>query len=170
MLLGNKEFENKFEKAIRLLVKHVPVEPERKKQIIPHCLRVGFYLYERDYSEDVVLGGLLHDIIEWTESSESLVRDEFGENVYGIVMANTQNREIGDKVEQWKDMVDRCVANSEDALIVKTADVLDSYAYYTAARNQDEITRSTSIGKYMLEKLPEGLSDPIFSELKRRLE
>lgn len=130
MNLAIKEFDLKIEQAIRLLTKYVSYDENRKKLIIPHCVKVSFYLQERGYSSDIVLGGLLHDIIEWTESPEQIIKDKFGENVFNIIMANTQNNNIDNKVEKWKDMVNRCVGQSEDALIVKSADVLDSYNYY----------------------------------------
>ncbi len=57
----------KFEKAIRLIAKHFPisVETSRKPRVF-HVIRVGVYLYDHNYSEDIVLGGLLHDTIEWS--------------------------------------------------------------------------------------------------------
>lgn len=64
MNLGNKELELTFERAVKLLTLHMPVGEDRKKPILMHAIRVGLYLYEHDYSPDVVIAGLLHDILE----------------------------------------------------------------------------------------------------------
>ena len=69
-----------------------------------HSLRVGMYLYQHEYSADVVLGGLLHDILEWTEGSENLLKEEFGERVLAIVKANTKDRSIVDPAERLIDL------------------------------------------------------------------
>lgn len=165
--LGNTTVELKFEKAVQLLCQFMPVGEERKKPLLMHALRVGMYLYERDYSEDVVLAALLHDVLEWTESPEEAIRNEYSDNVYAIVKANTKDRSITDPVERRREYIDRCVAVGKDALIVKAADTLDSYRFYTSINNPDEVVRSVDIAKTILKKLPADVSDPIFRELQR---
>lgn len=166
MNLGNKELELKFEKSVQLLCQYMPVGEERKKPLLMHALRVGMSLYKKDYSQDIVLAGLLHDLLEWTTSPEELLKDGFGERVLLIVKANTKNREIIDPVERRREYIDRCIAVGEDALIVKAADALDSYGFYLSVNNPDEVKRSVDIAKTILEKLPTDMSDPIFNELK----
>jgi len=163
MNIGKNQLELKIEKAVSLLVEYMPVGKERKKPILMHALRVGMYLYDNDYSEDVVLAGFLHDIIEWTDSPKELLGDEFGQHVLDIVLANTKDRSIEDKQERRKDYIERCVQVGQDALIVKAADTIDSYNFYQATENQGEIERSVDIAK-LLNKT--GVDDQIFSELK----
>lgn len=165
--LGNTELELKFEKTVQLLCKYMPVGKERRKPLLMHTLRVGMYLYERNYSSDIVLAGLLHDILEWTESPDETIQDEYSNNVYAIVKANTKDRGIVDPVERRREYIDRCVAVGKDALIVKAADTLDSYRFYTSVNNPEEVSRSVDIAKTILEKLPIDVDDPIFDELKR---
>lgn len=151
---------------MKFLCDRFPVGEERRKPLVMHSLRVGVGLYQNDYSDDVVLAGLLHDVVEWTDSSEELVQKEFGKSVFDIVIANTQDDNIGEKTERWQDMVLRCVELGSDALIVKAADVLDSYKFYQAVNNSEELARSVSIARFIIEKLPKGIEDPIFEELK----
>lgn len=167
MKLWDNNFEIRFEKAVRLLGKYMPDGKGRKKPAIIHSLRVGFYLYQNNYSEDIILAGLLHDVIEWSKSPRKLISKEFGSNVFELILANTQNPKIKDTVGKWQDMVDRCAKSGKNALIVKAADVLDSFYYYKAVKNSDEIMRSVSIGRYILKKLPRNVNDPIFKELKK---
>ncbi|MFH1404801.1 MAG: HD domain-containing protein [Patescibacteria group bacterium] len=165
MNLANKQLEIKFEKAVRLLCEHVPFDPDRKKSILMHALRVGMYLSEHNYSDEIVVAGLLHDLLEWTGASEDLIRDECGEHVLEIIKANTKNRDIEDVNERHKDYVNRCSSVGTDALIVKAADTLDSYHFYTAVNNPDEIERSKSIAKLIIEHTDN--QDPIFKKLNK---
>lgn len=170
MNIGNITLDLEMEMAVRLLAEYLPSSEGRRKPILMHNLRVGFYLYERGSVREVVLGGLLHDVFEFSEMAVKLVDDTFGKEVQEIVSANTQDDSIEDKTKKWKDMVDRCVEAGEKACIVKTADVLDSLAFYRTAENASEIERSIKIGTYLLERLPDGMEDPIFARLKDQIE
>ena len=165
--LGKKDLELNFEKAVSLLCQYMPVGEERKKPLLMHSLRVGMYLYEHDYSNDIVIAGLLHDILEWTESPEDILKKEFGENVHAIVQANTKNRQIEDPVERRREYIDRCIQAGEEALIVKAADTLDSYHFYQTVGNPEEMERSVDIAKTILEKKPEEFKDSLFEKLEK---
>lgn len=165
--MKNNTFEKEYKDAIDLINQYVPEEKDRRKPIIPHLLRVGKYLYENNYSDDIVNAGLLHDMIEWTESPKEIILNKFGQHVYDIVIANTKNRDIKDPDKRRNDYIDKCVQVGKDALIVKSADVLDSYNYYKTVNNQEEIDRSVAIAKLILEKLPKDITDPIFKKLNK---
>jgi len=167
MNLGNQTLEFNFEKAIELLGKHMPIAKNKRKPVVMHAIRVGMYLYEKGYSNEIVIGGLLHDIFEQTDISHDVIIGTFGNDVYQIVLANSQNKEIDETIPKWQDMVNRCVKAGKDALIVKAADVLDSYHFYQAVQNPEEIQRSVGIGKFILENLPDGIEDSIFEELEQ---
>ena len=169
MNLGNIKLEDKFEKAVRLISSEFTVEENRRKPILMHALRVGFYLYENNYSEEVIIGGLLHDVLEFSDVTREEIGREFGKAVLDIVEANTQNGNIKDKTEKWQDMVTRCVESGEDSLIVKASDVLDSLNFYRATSNTPEIERSVFIGKFILDKKPESFTDEIFERLEDEL-
>lgn len=169
MNLGNTQIEFCFEKAIEALAKHLPIAKSERKPVLMHDLRVGMFLYERGYPKEVVIGGLLHDIFEQSDIHQDMIGAEFGNDVLAIVLANTQNSDIADTVEKWKDMVNRCVIAGKNALIVKAADVFDSLGYYLAKGNQAEIERSKAIGHYLLESLPKDVEDPLFVELQSSL-
>ena len=93
-----KTLNIEFEKAVRLLTVHMPPSDEdSRKPILFHDIRVGVYLYENGYKNDVVLAGVLHDAIEWSKVNEQMLRDEFGDNIVRLVAANTKNDSILDK-------------------------------------------------------------------------
>ena len=161
-----KSLNIKFENGVRFLVQHFPPSDESsRKPVLFHSIRVGVYLYNHRYSEDVVLAGLLHDAIEWSSATKDMVRDEFGENALKLVLANTKDDAIEDKYKKTAELIQRCVKNGQDALIIKTADILDSFKWYASQDNIDQLKycmRNTSaIFKYKRSDF----NDPIFDEL-----
>lgn len=157
----------KFEKAIHFITKHFPVsvETSRKPRIF-HVIRVGVYLYNHNYSEDIVLGGLLHDSIEWSRATKEIVKDEFGDKVLKLVLANTKDDSISDKYEKTVELIQRCVRNGQDALIIKTADILDSFKWYSDQNNQSELKYCVRNANAILKFKPDNFNDKIFDELK----
>lgn len=164
----SKSLNIKFEKAVRILSEYMPESDENsRKPVMFHDIRVGVYLYENGYSEDVVLAGVLHDAIEWSGADEQLLRGEFGDNVVRLIFASTKDDTIVDKVKKTNELIQRCVQNGQDALIVKTADIIDSFKWYASQNNEDElknhcVKNANAIFKFK----PEDFDDKIFNELK----
>lgn len=159
-----------IEKAIRFLTQHLPVSDEKsRKPLLFHDIRVGIYLYEHGYDEPMVIAGFLHDILEWTSVTEQHLRAEFGDAVADLVRANTKDDSILDKEEKTRELITRCVQQRQDALIVKAADIMDSFQWYTRQNNTDELAYCQRNAKAILALKPNDYTDPIFEELKRWL-
>jgi len=162
-----KSLNIKFEKAVRLLVEHFPVSDESsRKPVLSHDIRVGVYLYNNEYSEDIVLAGLLHDAIEWSRATEQMLRDEFGDNVVKLVLASTKDDLIIDKQEKTNELIKRCVSNGEDALIIKTADIIDSFNWYASQDSKRELGYCMRNANAIFKFKPNNFNDKIFDELK----
>lgn len=167
MCIMTKPLNIKFENGVRFLVKHFPPSDEAsRKPVLFHDIRVGVYLYNNDYSEDVVLAGLLHDTIEWSDATEDMVRNEFGENVIKLVLANTKDDTIKDKHEKTNELIQRCVKNGQDALIIKAADILDSFKWYADQNNIDELKYCMRNANAIFKYKESSFNDKIFDELK----
>lgn len=157
-----------FEKAVRMLALHMPSSNEHsRKPALFHDIRVGVYLYEKNYSRDVVLAGVLHDAIEWSEITEDMIREEFGVSVLQLVRACTKNDSIKDPIEKITELITRCAKSGQDALIVKTADIIDSFKYYTKANNEAELLYCVRNATAIFQYKPDSFTDGIFDELKR---
>lgn len=163
-----KSLNIKFEKAVRILSEYMPLSDERsRKPVMFHDIRVGVYLYEHGYSEDVVLAGVLHDAIEWSGADEQLLRDEFGDNVVRLIFANTKDDTILDKEEKTNELIQRCVKHGQDALIIKTADIIDSFKWYASQHNKDELeNHCVKTANAIFKFKPENFDDKIFDELR----
>ncbi len=129
-------FEEKFSEAIEM-VKNSGMESPNKPAI-PHALRVGELLFEKGFSEDVVNAGLLHDVLEWSDTSEQIIRDSFGDHVVSLIKANTKDRSIEDKQARRQAQIDVCLKIGDDALAIKIADNIDSFRYYSDIKDVKE--------------------------------
>jgi (p)ppGpp synthase/HD superfamily hydrolase len=161
------EFDLEFEKAIRFLVKHTPMAVEGvKKAMVPHDIRVGVYLFNNNYSKDIVLAGILHDTIEFTDVNKELLVENFGEKVTKIIVANSKDRSIKDSDKRIEELVKRCCEDSYEALIVKIADTIDSFNHYTKTDNKNEIDYCIKNAQAVLKYKPESFNDDILEELE----
>lgn len=164
----NKSLDIEVEKAMRLLVEHLPVSDKNsKKPILAHDIRVGLYLYKHNYSRDIVLSGILHDALEFSDIDEQKLKDDFGKNVVKIVEACTKNKNIEDDDERIDELVLRCSRQGTDALIVRAADILDSFNYYTQGNNRSELEYCRKNAAAIFKYLPGGFEDEVFEELKK---
>lgn len=157
----------KFEKAVRFLIKYMPAsEANSRKPILFHDIRVGVYLYENGYGEDVVLAGLLHDAIEWSSATEQELKKEFDDKVIEFVLANTKDDSIIDKKEKTNELIKRCAQSGQDALIIKTADIIDSFKWYSSQGNKDQLEYCMRNANAIFKFKPDDFDDKIFEELK----
>lgn len=168
------QLDVQIDRAIRFLAEHLPPPDQTsRKPILPHNVRVGMYLRsvarERGYSDEVVLAGFLHDIIEWSRANEEILRKAFGDEVTRLVKASTKDDSIEDKVEKTRELIRRCVSEGREALIVKTADILDSYRFYTEMQNVRELEYYRRNADAILVYKPTDWKDPIFEKLKKYL-
>ena len=156
-----------FERAVRFLAERMPISDEHaRKPVLFHNVRVGTYLYENGYSHDIVIAGILHDAIEFAGVLKEELAKEFGEEITRLVRASTKDDTIEDKGEKTRELIQRCVQNGEDALIVKTADILDSFKWYSRLGNRDQLDYCKRNADAIFEYKPEEFSDDIFAELK----
>lgn len=164
----DKTLGQTFEKAVHMLVSRRPIAEEGdRKPALFHDIRVGVYLYENRYSSDIVLAGLLHDVIEWYGISEQMLREEFGDVITDIVVACTKDDTIKDSQEKIEKIIKQCVITGKDALIVKAADILDSYKWYTKTQNEKELLYCTRNAETIFRLKPDTMRDKIFDELKK---
>ncbi len=160
----------KFEQGIRFLVKYFPESTElSRKPVLFHDIRVGVYLYEQGYSEDIVLGGLLHDTIEWSKANEELLGKEFGDTILNLVLSTTKDDSIKDKYEKANALVQRCINGGVEALIIKAADIIDSFKWYSSQNNAEGLEHCVRIADAIIKYKPAEFNDKIFSEVSNWL-
>ena len=106
----------------------------RNKPVILHSIRVGMYLYKLDYPKDIVIGGILHDLLEDTDISFDALKEKFGDKIARLVQACSFDPSIKDKKEQYNEVFARCLKEGKEALLVKIADLIDNLPYMLDAK------------------------------------
>jgi (p)ppGpp synthase/HD superfamily hydrolase len=101
----------------------------RNKPVVLHSIRVGMYLYRLDYPKNVVIAGILHDLLEDTDVSFNDLKDKFGDNIACLVQACSFDASIRDKKEQYDEVFARCLKEGKEALLVKIVDLVDNLPY-----------------------------------------
>ena len=107
------------------------------KPVYFHCVKVAMKLYELGYEEKIVIGGILHDLVEDTDCTLDDIELEFGKEMARLVDAVSFNPAIEDKFEQSKQMIDAAFAYGKDALIVKSIDMYENGRFFYLVTNPD---------------------------------
>lgn len=99
------------------------------RQFIDHPVAVAELLASHRYGDEVLAAGLLHDVVEKSETSIEEVREGFGDSVGRLVEAMTEDDSIPD-YEERKDEHRHRVANADSsaALAIFAADKLTNVA------------------------------------------
>jgi len=153
------------EEAIRVLVEHMPAANTLIKPTLLHSIRVGTYLYNNGYSQNIVLSGYLHDAIEDTGIKNDYIEKKFGKDVLDIILANSKDTNIDGNSNE--ESLRRCLAYGEDALIVKAADILDNYKYYSRMGNQKGLDYCSKNTEYLLHIVSSDFNNAVVTELKK---
>jgi len=162
------------EKAIKFLVNANPKEGE--KPVIFHSIKVGFYLYENCYNKEIVIVGLLHDLLEDSDTAYEKIQKEFGEKVAKLVKANSydkniQGKTVEDKIARYQQTLNQCLKMGKQALIVKAADILDnSYYYHLAPDKIQRLWLSKKMKDFIDRSAPFIKNETVWKDLNKQYE
>ena len=91
-----------------------------------HLFGVARILKAANYEDDIVVAGLLHDVLEDTDATEEDVRELFGENILMLVKAVSEQ----DKSHNWKQrkqyMINQIKYLSENTLAIVLAEKIQN--------------------------------------------
>ena len=95
---------------------------------VVHVVHVSVILLRHGFSEDVVIAGLLHDIVEDQDVPLADIEARFGPAVAEMVAALTERKREGDVERPWavrkQEALDKLRRASPEAVAVKAADVV----------------------------------------------
>lgn len=160
----------KIQKAIYIAT-HQHRHQERKTSELPyivHPFSVAWILSEQTKDEDVVVAGLLHDVIEDTDDYgyEDIVRD-FGERVAKIVSEVTEDKNL-----DWRERKEKYIEvfenSSQESLMVATADKIHNLtSLHEAVLETAENLFGTKFKSYEESKW---FYEAVYHVMERRLE
>jgi len=139
------------------------------KPFVMHSLTMAFKLLEQGYDKEVILGAILHDLLEDAQVEIQTIKEKFGDKVARIVKACSFDESIEDKKERYKELFNRVKKEGREALIVKASDILDNSNYFHFVENprvQEQLLEKWS---YFLDVAKDVSDEPIFQELVNRI-
>lgn len=92
---------------------------------ISHLAAVAFVLCEGGYSQDVIVAGVLHDILEDTSFTAEDVEKNFGSKVLQMVVAVTEHKGLPWQERKTK-YLEQLSKASEEAKAISAADLLSN--------------------------------------------
>ena len=144
----SNNLDHEIQKAIIFLVSNFIKSGNNPKPVITHSIRVGLHLYQLNLKTEVVVAGILHDIIEDTEITSQDLVVEFGEEVSRLVQAVTYDKNIEDKEEQYMDCIVRTLSEGTNALKILLADCYDNLSFYNRVlKSHNPFTNTTYLVK-----------------------
>ena len=129
--------DKEIEKAVLMLVDCVSQKCRNTKPVILHSLWVGFKLLELGQPKEVVIAGILHDLIEDTDCEIRQIKKEFGLKVAKLVLALTREyiEDYEDYKKQREIFITKIKKAGKRAMIIKLADVNDNLSYIPLIKN-----------------------------------
>lgn len=91
---------------------------------VEHPMRVAAMLDEHGYRQEVLAAALLHDVVEDSGTTLDELREEFGDEVAGLVGALTDDESIDSYPERKAEHRERVAAADGEALAIYGADKL----------------------------------------------
>ncbi len=163
--------EERLEEALHFLVRALDDKPKKgKKPVVMHSVRVAHMLVGMGFGADVVVAGLLHDILEKTSLTKAQLARRFGEETALMVAAATNSPRIHDSLDRYKDSLDRCAGYGEGALLVRAADLIDNCDRLSALGSHSRLERIGDKLRMLIKICRDELVDErMIEELSRRL-
>ncbi len=121
--------EKKMNETLHYTAKNLSETGHNSKPVLLHSFKVSMMLYTLGYSEEIIISSILHDLLEDTNVEYQDINKKYGSKIADIVNAVSFNPKIEDKLQQAKEMYQKCCDFGFDALIVKCADLLDNINY-----------------------------------------
>lgn len=117
---------NNEEKAIKFVIKVFEGQKRIKEDIDMsfHSITVGFMLKSIGCSEEVVVSGFLHDIIEDTSYDYEYIKDNFGKKIADNVLILSEDITIKDFYKRKEVFIEKILQSNEDILLIELADKL----------------------------------------------
>lgn len=138
----------KMDKAVHYAAKNILESGHNSKPVLSHSFRVADLLYKLDYSEDIVIAAVLHDLIEDTNVTYEKIKNDFGKKVADIVQAVSFDPNISDYIEQTKCMFKNCIDYGVEAVLVKCSDLIQNIDFVQFVNDIDK--RNLLLKKYEL--------------------
>jgi len=152
--------------AIVFLVNNYEKSGHNDKPVIFHSLQVAYYLFSYNYNLDIIMGAILHDLIEDSDVTKNDIDSVFGNKIAELVDSVSFDVSIKNKEDRYREMFNRTKKFGFEALIVKCADLyINSHYIKFAEGNEIQISLVKKL-EYFLEFSKDQIgSEPVWKDL-----
>jgi (p)ppGpp synthase/HD superfamily hydrolase len=108
----------------------------KSKPVIFHSIRVGMLLWQNGASQDSIVAGFLHDLIEDSQVGRQEIANVFGDKVASLVEAMTFDHGSHNYEEKLVEAIDshrKTIALGAEASCIRACDLVDNSDYYKFA-------------------------------------
>lgn len=163
-----------YEKALKFLIENLQKSGNNPKPVGIHSVLVGARLYRHGYRKEVVLGGLLHDVVEDTAITVQDVEKEFGREVAKFVDSmsrDTRHLSFDEKYKSFKEHMKELVADDAETLAIAASDFIENAPFYKRG-DSNELFRylKYKYESFLKESKPLLSDSPLWSELEKAYE
>lgn len=163
--LINVNLEKKMDDALHFTAKKLSETGHNSKPVLLHSFKIAMTLYSYNYSETIVIAGILHDLIEDTDIKSKDIEEKFGQKISEIVEVVSFDSKINNKLEQAKIMFENCCNYGYEALIIKCADLLDNINFVTLVDDLEKRKKLLEKYKLFLEMSKEIIGEEVIYRL-----
>lgn len=156
------------EKAISYLVTNYHKSGHNPKPVILHSIRIANILMEMGYDTRLIVGAVLHDLIEDTDVTLEMIHTDFGQDMHELISAVSFDDSIKDPIAQYKDMYNRVLAYGKDAVVLKSIDIAVNSLYIDLVPDINKRRQLIEKGTYFLELTKLFSDEPAWQLLKAR--
>lgn len=168
-----KKENAEFARAIKFMIEKILVEKGKQKvkgkPLVTHSLDTAYKLRDLGYKNDLVIAGVLHDLIEDADVLVGEIEKEFGNSIARLVEANSFKQEIEDETTRYQELFKRTKETGKDALILKAADILvnlDFFYFVLETKLKKSLIKKW---EYFLEIAQPIQKEPVYQELKQKI-
>lgn len=160
--------ERKIEEAVLMMVNCIRKGCRNEKPLIWHSLKVGCRLYELGLPKEVVIAGILHDLLEDTDCKISQIKNKFGSKVAKLVLACTYNSKIKDYKKRWHKFLPKIKKTGREAMIIKVADANENLVFVPLIKRADKLEEVLWKHRFVIKLFKPEIGElPIFKEYQR---
>lgn len=162
--------EKEIEAAVLMLVDCVRKNCRNPKPLIWHSLKVGCKLYELGESKEIVIAGILHDLLEDTSCKISQIKNKFGPKVTDLVLASTFDARIKDYKERWRKSIAQIKKAGPKAMLIKIIDANNNLSFISLIEDENKLKEVLWKHRLIIDSFkPEMDKSPVFKEYQENI-
>ncbi|TYB32105.1 MAG: HD domain-containing protein [Candidatus Mcinerneyibacterium aminivorans] len=133
-----KNKEEGMEEAVKYLIIAILENNDTERPILMHSLRVGYRLEEYNYETNLIIAGILHDIVIETHVTNKDIANNFDPEIAKLIKAYSLYDDFTEILEQYDLNYPVDYKFVKNLLVLKCIDYADILKHYSVAIHTEE--------------------------------